>query len=219
MLRFQSSGFNSVDHTIQVADPSTARRLTHRHTSRLKSKSRANRRRHALAPRPETYAGFGGGTAAGAGAATGAFAAALAALASFRTNSSAANMVVALMDATRFLKTEKRKIAGTESATPMNVTTRASEIASATSLALMPASDRAMTMKLAIIPFRVPSKPIIGPRDPRTANMLIFFSNSTTCTSAVRSIASRASAKPADSSPNPAEAYRLNRQSFSLIPW
>ena len=70
--------------------------------------------------------------------------------------------------------------AGTERATPMNVTTRASEIASATSFALMPASDRAMTMKLAIIPFRVPSKPIIGPKDPRTANMLIFFSISTT---------------------------------------
>ena len=74
-------------------------------------------------------------------------------------------------------------------------------------------------MKLAIIPFRVPSNPIIGPKEPSTANMLIFFSISTTCTSAVRSIASRASANPEDNSPSPVEAYRVNRQSFSLIVW
>ncbi len=36
-----------------------------------------------------------------------------------------------------------------------------------------------MTLKLAIIPFSVPSRPIIGPSVPSTASMLIFFSIST----------------------------------------
>ena len=67
----------------------------------------------------------------------------------------------------------------------------------ATSLALSCVSDRAITAKLAIIPFSVPTRPIIGPSVPSTASMLIFRSISTVSASALRSITSRASGQAA----------------------
>ena len=93
-------------------------------------------------------------------------------------------MVIAckLNEATRFLNTANRKIAGTERATPSNVISRASEMPWATWLAFI-SPPFAMSAKLDIMPLSVPSSPINGPSDPMTASILIRFSISTVMTS------------------------------------
>ena len=100
-------------------------------------------------------------------------------------------------------------MAGTDKATPSNVSSRASEMPPATWLAFNCTSDSAITLKLAIIPLSVPSRPIIGPSVPSTANMLIFLSISTVNASPTRSIESRASASPLGSSEMPVANSRL----------
>ncbi len=113
-------------------------------------------------------------------------------------------------------KKAKKKIDGTDSDTPSNVNKRASEMPLATSSAFNCTPDRAMALKLPIIPLSVPSSPIIGPNVPNTANMLIFFSISAVNMPATRSIDSRASPRPLGNSVIPVTSTRLKKESSSL---
>ncbi len=108
-------------------------------------------------------------------------------------------------------------MAGTASATPSNVISSDSESRLATLLvSTLAPTVVPITLKAPIIPLSVPSRPIIGPSVPSTANMLIFFSISAVIVSPVRSIESRASARPFGRSAMPVVNSRLKKESSSL---
>ncbi len=73
----------------------------------------------------------------------------------------------------------------------------------------------AITLKLAIIPLSVPNNPIIGPSVPSTASMLIIRSISMVTASLVRSMLSRASARPLGNSEMPVDNVRPKNESLS----